>query len=34
VKEKGTTKNEVILSQKQASTKFKNMREDSSDEEE
>jgi len=34
VKWKGTTKNEVLLSQKQASTKLKNVREDSSDEEE
>jgi len=34
VKEKGTTKDGVLLSQKQASTKLKNMRENSSDEEE
>ena len=34
IKVKDTTKNEVLMSQKQAWTKLKNMREDSSDEEE
>jgi len=34
VKEKGTTKNAVLLSRKYASTKLKNMREDSDDKEE
>ena len=34
MKEKGTAKNEVLLIQQQASKKLKNMREDSSDEEE